>query len=757
MVTTLRSATLDRMFDEDSGDFARAFDVAPTSLSISDVHGRVIAANAAFWSLFGWEPGTELDVGMLSRPEDQDWTRSYLTRLVTGGEDEFRSVKRFVRRDGTEFHGRLTVHPLRADGRCVALVGHIEPTDRRPAVQDAGIRKILQHDAGTITVIDGDGTVLETAGRYRTTLGYPPEFWEDRSILDLLVADDVDRVVALREELLAQPGRIVTGDFRVMAADRRIEVLEATAVNLLDDPDVGGIVLSTRNVTEERANAETLAQLRDDAVAEAERRSQLLAVVSHELRNPLHAMTGLAELLSSDDALAGHHRELTASLHRQLIDLAAVTDDLLAASRLEMGHFELRKASVLVRDLVDDLVATARSSIDGHLELTAVVDPRVPAMIVTDPARLRQILSNLVNNAVKFTEAGRVDVTVDRREAGELVFEIADTGPGIPADELDRVFEPFTTASTSRDRRGAGLGLAIVRRLAEALGGSVVARSKVGVGSTFTFALPCEGATQPGRPAGADPATGGVDSRRVLVVEDTPVNQELARHQLTRLGMDAHVVSAAEEALDLLDREGFDVVLMDHQLPGMNGREATRAIRASGSTIPIIGITASSTAADEQACLDAGMDAFLAKPAGLADLRGALAAVLGAAPDWSSEAQAVEVPAALAERDAIDESVLDDLSAELGDREIVMSLVETFLDALGERRADISGADAAVAARQAHTLKSSARLLGANALADACEAAEADPTARAEIGTIADAAEAGLRGWLASVRAGAGT
>lgn len=741
------SARLSFVTDRRASILLQAFDSAPTSLSLSDEHGRIIAANQAFWELFGHDPSVELSVSDLSRAADQQWTASYLAQMVEGEHAEFQSGKRFVRADGSEFDGHVTIRAIREGDRFVGMIATVEPVEVRPKVDDARVQKLLQHAAGTLTLIDADGGVIETSGRYRNTLGYPSEYWETRTILDILIPEDAERVLAMRDEVINAPGREVVGDFRVQAADGSIDVLEVVAVNMLHDPDLAGIVLSSRNVTHERADSAAVAKLRDEAVGEAERRSRLLATVSHELRNPLHAMSGMTELLASDDSLPSDAHELASTLHRQLIRLADVTDDLLDTARLDVGQFEIRPTQVVVRDIVDDVAQSARSAAHGRLMVTSTVADEVPFTITIDPARLQQILGNLLGNAVKFTDEGGVHLEV--QPIGDQVeFVVSDTGRGIPPDQLRDVFQAFTTATTSGDRRGAGLGLAIVDRLVTALDGSISVESELAVGSTFRLVMP-RGAlaeTPDSAPLGSAVT---VDHRaRVLVVEDTPVNQDLARAQLDRLDMDCVIVGSAEEALEMLAVDQFDAILMDHQLPGMNGRDATREIRQRGIVTPVIGVTASSTAADEQACRAAGMNAFLAKPVGLERLGATLRDVL------TSEIPAVSAVATSRTGDSvaptIDVSVLDELADELGDRSIVDGLVRTFLDELDARSADIIGEDPELAARQAHTLKSSARLLGAIELSQACADAEHDPSARHGIDDLAASARSELRGWLAA-------
>jgi PAS domain S-box-containing protein len=752
----------------------RAFDSASTSLSLSDATGRILGGNQAFYKLFGYAPEDELSVAMLTRHDNRSWTDSYLQQLIDGHLDEFSTDKRFVHADGNEFDAHLTIRALRSDpdrgdrpddvdptgGDCIGMIATVTPTTLRPRVEDIRVSKLLEHAAGTLTLIDADGHVLETSGRYRATLGYPVEFWEERSIFDVLVPDDIERVLAMRDAVISEPDREVVGDFSVIGADRRIETLEVTATNLLHDPDVEGIVVTSHNVTQDRANTRAVSQLRDDAVAEAERRTNLLATVSHELRNPLHAMAGIAELLASDDSLFPHQHDLAATLQRQLLRLSTVTDDLLDTARLDVGEFRLRPTAIDIRKLIDDVMVPARSTSGDRLDVTATVADDVPRILFADATRLAQVIGNLVGNAVKFTERGSVGVEVTAADS-QLVINVSDTGPGIADGSREDVFGAFTTLPSGGDRRGAGLGLAIVRRLLNAMEGTVALQSELGSGTCFTVTVPLveseRRATK--RVPGAQPVvvpqpvTEPAPARRrtVLVVEDTPVNQDLARAQLDRLGIDSVIASSAEEGLELLEQRSFDAVLMDHQLPGMHGRDATREIRARGWTVPVVGVTASSTAADEQACIEAGMDVFLAKPVGLDGLRTALDSVWSdahpapAAPPTNEHGD--RVGSSSSHEAAVDTAVLDVLVEELGDRSIVEQLVGSFLGELDARSSDIRGDDARLAARQAHTLKSSAAMLGATELAAACARAEREPEGRNDVGTLTEQVRSELTAW----------
>jgi PAS domain S-box-containing protein len=731
-----------------------AFERAGVALSVTDTAGRVLHVNSAFRELFGWSATDAIDISQISRPEDRAWTRAYIERIGRGDDDGFHSVKQFVRRDGSEFSGAVTIRPIVRDGRCVGIVGVVTAARPRDLVGDPRAGKLLEHSASTITLADASGNVIETAGRYRSTLGYPREFWEERTIFDILVPDDAERVLAIRDAVLAEPRGVFVDDYTVIDADGAHHVLEVSAVNLLDDPAIEGVVITSRNVTEERATRAELTTLRDEAVAEADQRARLVATVSHELRNPLHAITGLSELLASDPSLPRSLQELASALHRQVTHLTLVTDDLLDSAQLEVGDGGLRAGPTHVRRIVDDVARLGRAARhDRCVAVWATVDEQVPAVVDTDGGRLHQLLLNLVGNAVKFTDHGEVGISVTSRDLDDerlqLHITVHDTGRGIPPEDLDLIFDPFRMAANAGDDRGAGLGLAVASRIVGMLGGSIDVTSEVGCGSTFRVSVPVGRSDEPaGAPSDHRKVLNSADRPVVLVVEDNAVNQDLARHQLDRLGATAVVVTTAEEAIELAVERHFDAILMDHQLPGMNGRDATRELRRRNVTTPIVGITASATAADEQACLDAGMDAFLAKPVGLARLIETLDALIVRVTPEAAAAERPDRGADDRTASAVDVDTLATLADELGSTDIVAALVETFLGELERRQAAIDGDGPEQIAREAHTLKSSARLLGAVRLATVCEQVEQDPTRAPLVHDQAIAAEQAFRAWL---------
>jgi len=386
-------------------------------------------------------------------------------------------------------------------------------------------------------------------------------------------------------------------------------------------------------VLEEKIQERTqdLERVKEQALAASRAKSEFLANMSHEVRTPLNGVLGMAELLRTT-GLNPEQTDYVETLIGTGETLLRIINDILDFSKVEAGKLTLE---IVPFDL-KDLVRSAANLMAGQAQLKNVpfhmdLDERIPQRLLGDAGRLRQVILNLLGNAVKFTERGSIKLSVSVVEANAgactVLFSVRDSGIGIDAAAIETLFESFVQEDNSTTRRfgGTGLGLAISRRLIGLMGGEIKVESVHGEGSCFRFSVtlaeiadgvPVEGEVIPAKlpHAPEDLRTG---HGKVLVVEDNRVNQKLARAMLLKLGYEVDVAEHGAEALAALAVQGYDVVLMDCQMPVMDGYEATRAIRNSGGSfagVPIVALTANAMAGDRQKCLDAGMNDFLSKP-----------------------------------------------------------------------------------------------------------------------------------------------
>ncbi|NOG31153.1 response regulator [Halomonas sp. TBZ9] len=349
-----------------------------------------------------------------------------------------------------------------------------------------------------------------------------------------------------------------------------------------------------------------------------------MAVVSHEVRTPLNGIVGLTDLLEEEVVRTEKGRDYLNTLRASTEALSTVINDILDYSRIAAGKLALAPRPFSLDQCLHTLCYSYRLRAE-NTPVTFYCDrPEELGLVVADPDRLRQVLMNLLNNAFKFTDEGSValDVIAQRHDDQlHVFFSVTDTGCGMSKEQQSKLFQPFSQvdSSLSRRRQGSGLGLVISQQLVEAMGGQIELLSEPDCGSRFSFQLTFKTAQPVASVVPKEPETPNL-AANILVVEDNPVNQMLARKQLTKLGHAVSVVENGQEALDILAIQGFDLVLMDMQMPVMDGTEATRQLRARGETLPILAMTANAMPEDAQRCLDSGMQAVITKPVKVTEL-----------------------------------------------------------------------------------------------------------------------------------------
>ncbi len=757
------------------------FETATVLLMVLDQDGHILRQNPACTLLFGPLPHSD--------PASLLWRRCMPGDVASQDARELESRFRTAARDGVPTSGTSRMRSGQdPDGVWVAwtldglkrgtetsdasagkparflFTGTDETSNVRTEMERDGLERTLdavwQNVPEALALLNADGLVISVNAAFLELCGLPEHEVLDRVVFTILVQPEKPI-----EEVRSQFQR----DVEQHNLSRRVEEFEVGGASLWlefswgvvdNEQGVPLVLLAVRNLTERvlaerelrEANAflAGAAQWAKELAASSEvasaAKSQFLASVSHEIRTPMNGIIGMTDLALLTE-LDAEQREYLETIHSSAESLLGLLNDILDFSKMEAGRMDLRPAPFRLREHLDKLLRPMKhKAIEKGIAVEWEVDSDVPDSIQGDAGRLRQVLINLVGNALKFTDEGSVDIRVSLRggsgERLRLLFVVTDTGIGMDPARTSDVFEPFKQldASTTRRRGGTGLGVSISEKLVDMMGGRLYVGSIPGEGSAFGFCIDAEHGPEVSlseedlvleRKETAQlkiPA----QSYHCLVAEDNPVNQKLVLKMLDIAGHSCELAATGREAVELAFSQKFDVILMDVQMPLMDGLEATAAIRelerGTDSHVPILAMTAHAMPGDKERCLRAGMDGYLSKPVRIGDLLRAVGHFAGRA-ESAFEQDALEPQLG----DTGDKRMGElDYSAALarvgGDAELLQKLAGMFLEEypklLEDIRQGLAGQNAALASNAAHQLKGLLAQFGAETARQAAYAVE---------------------------------
>ncbi|MBZ5620075.1 MAG: PAS domain S-box protein [Acidobacteriia bacterium] len=728
-------------------------DGCPAVMWVTDAEGGIQFINRAFRETCGvtFEQVEGGKWQSLIHPDDApEYVRAF--RRALEEHTPFRGEARARRADGewrwTESHAEPRFSP----GREFLGLAGISPdiTERKHAEQalqrsEEKFRQLAENIREVFWMMPPAATeILYVSPAYEQVWGRTCDSLYQRpaSWLDAVHPEDLGQARSNLPRLMR--GETAESEFRIRTPDGQAKWIRNRAFPIRDQ---GGqlirIVGIAEEITERKRYEAELIHAREGADAANRAKSRFLANMSHEIRTPMNGVIGMIQLLFETD-LTPEQRQYATVAQASGQTLLALIDDILDLSRIEARKITLENLSFDLRQTVEDVVQLMRVQARAKgLPIHSRVSPDIPPFLRGDAHRLRQVLSNLFANAIKFTERGVVtmDAALERQGEGTATvrFTITDTGIGIRPDQVAALFSPFTQAdaSTTRKYGGTGLGLAICKQLVEMMGGTIGVDSREGRGSTFWFTVvfdlahPNQQPTATERGDGRFGAAGGTTrveiDARILVAEDNATNRDVALAQLRKLGYEASAVTNGAEAVEAVQHGRYDLVLMDCEMPEMDGFEATRRIRGSVHPgIPIIALTADAMSGDRDRCLSEGMNDYLAKPVEMGLLRDVLA-------KWLPVSGAEDAAQSTGERaDAIfnGEALLRRL---MGDRQLAGIVLKAFLQdvpsQLNNLRARLDEADAPGARSHAHALKGAAATVSAEGLHAIARAIERAGTA----------------------------
>ena len=701
--------------------------VAPATLEIR-------AANRHALAILGY-PAEELIGKPITDLESALADVFFWEDVRQGGMGEVEDVESlYLCQDGTMLPVVKTARRITVDAQAY-LILRVRDERRLQAAREsmaeltARIKATLEATGDGILVVDTDGQIVNMNRHFSTLWALPDAVLQAGSaeISDWL-AEQLTDPAAYRLGML-EANRNFDIDTTDVLELKSGKVFERRSRPQIMNETVIGRVFSFRDMTEEVAAKRALVEAKEKAEHANRSKSEFLAMMSHEIRTPMNGVIGMVQLLAAT-GLDSQQRDCVDTIRSSAEALLAIINDILDFSKVEAGKLVLERVPCHPGNLVREVYQLFQPLAGAKkLTLNLTMAEGLPPWILADSGRLRQILSNLLSNAIKFTERGKVTLELVGQpldaDQVQLRFTVGDSGIGMTPETMDGLFAPFFQADASMTRRfgGTGLGLSISRRLAQLMGGALAVESTLGRGSRFTLSIPARIDHEQARQIASqlDKPTQSLQAdARILVVDDNATNQKVVLGMLKNFGAQGTVAGNGKEAIEMLVRAPFDLVLMDCQMPVMDGFEATRRIRAGDAGeanrhVAVVAMTANAMSGDRENCLAVGMNDYLPKPLSLVDLGSKIRHWLAQRPMPSASDAHKPPPAAINTTLIFDSPTMlqrlgDD--AELA-KLVLESALEDMPNYIDELARNLSGGDLVTAERAAHTLKGLATQLGA--------------------------------------------
>ncbi|MDH5514195.1 MAG: ATP-binding protein [Gammaproteobacteria bacterium] len=600
-------------------------------------------------------------------------------------------------------------------------------------------RTVVETMSGAVITLNEEGLIESFNPAAEQMFGYQPAEINGRNSLALISSSHQKQLL----DILAKLGKTTTGPHTENSREISGRRKDGSAFPLslsISRMQIENRLMFTAiamDITEQQEYETRLLEQKEHAEANSHAKSEFLATMSHEIRTPMNSIMGMSQLLLDEHLDKRQHR-FVSNIYESGKLLLGIINDILDLSRIEAHRMDVREAEFDIVDLLmDSYRQFSGAATKKGLEIKLRIPPDVHRIWLGDKMHITRVLNNLVTNAVKFTRAGTVEISLEivtgNSEGGCLRIAVEDTGIGITPAALDRIFESFTQAdsSTTREYGGSGLGLTICKQLVNMMHGNIGVQSEPGKGSRFWFELPLargRSGMMPAETAIAPGAALPALDAKVLLVEDNLINQEVALHMLEALSCSVTLATDGIEALMILEQQDIDLVLMDCQMPRMDGYTATAAIRNREATdnkgchIPIIALTANAMSTDQQRCIDAGMDSYISKPLTAAVLASTMASLLARGKTKRDTRTPQDTPTLK------DHAINPEFLALYGDMHADESLLDRVIDiylqeapvALQSMRDAINDTDPEALRRVAHKFRSSSMQLGASHMSSLC-------------------------------------